>query len=114
MRKARQRVRERKRELDESVPVRALLFIRALQLERSRDEIFPRTEESRNETGPFLIGSFRPIKNEVLLPKDAIARNGSEIIPIVSDESVSDVIKSGEHASPSFLRISEPLLSTHR
>lgn len=47
--------------------VRASLFIRALQLGHSRDAIFPRTEESHNETGPSLIGSFRPIKNEVLL-----------------------------------------------
>lgn len=33
---------------------------------------------------------------------DAIARNGSEVIPIVSDEGVSDVIKSRERASPLF------------
>lgn len=31
--------------------------------------IFPRTEESHNETEPSLIGSFRPIKNEMPLPK---------------------------------------------
>lgn len=30
----------------------------------------------------------------------AIARNGSEVIPVVPDEGVSDVIKSGERASP--------------
>ena len=52
------------------MPVRASLFIRALQLERSRDEIFLRTEESHNETGPFLIGPFHPIKNEIPLPKE--------------------------------------------
>ncbi|KYN35021.1 hypothetical protein ALC56_10618, partial [Trachymyrmex septentrionalis] len=59
------RTREERRGLDESVPVRASLFIRALQSERSRDEIFLRTEESHNETGPFLIGPFHPIKNEL-------------------------------------------------
>ncbi|KYN08046.1 hypothetical protein ALC62_00891 [Cyphomyrmex costatus] len=63
------RTREEKRRLDESVPVRASLFIRTLQLERSRDEIFLWTEESHNETGPFLIGPFHPVKNEIPLPR---------------------------------------------
>lgn len=54
-------------ESDEAHSVRASLFIRALQLGHSRDAIFPRTEKSHNETGPSLIGPFRPIKNEVLL-----------------------------------------------
>lgn len=64
------RTREERRGLDESVPVRASLFIRALQLEHSRDEIFLWTEESHNETGPFLIGPFHPIKNEIPLPRE--------------------------------------------
>jgi len=59
--------REEKEGRNEGVPARVSLFIRALQLGHSRDSIFPRTEESHNETGPSLIGSFRPIKNEVLL-----------------------------------------------
>lgn len=42
-------------------------------------------EEPHNETGPSLIGPFRPIKNEVPLPRGAIARNRSEITPVVPD-----------------------------
>lgn len=42
-------------------------------------------EEPHNETRPSLIGPFRPIKNEVPLPQGAIARNRSEITPVVPD-----------------------------
>lgn len=42
-------------------------------------------EEPHNETGPSLIGPFRPIKNEVPLLRGAIARNRSEITPVVPD-----------------------------
>jgi len=75
----RKREREREREEEEKErteegrqdwmkacqPPRHPLFIHAPEFGGPRDEIFPRTEDSHNETEPSLIGPFRPIKNEV-------------------------------------------------
>jgi len=69
-------------------PPRHPLFIHAPEFGGPRDEIFPRTEDSHNETEPSLIGPFRPIKNEVPGGEegegggrgDRRARNGTEVI----------------------------------